>query len=791
MFPEPTMRIPLAILSAFLCLFSSSLAQAQAQPAQPAPQPPAKNLETYDFKKTESLSPRNRTFYVTWGYTEKPEFKKYLETASPHIVQAGWYGGMFHSYVDRKESTGYPMQLPVSGLEKCLESWKAMHDLVRLNGGKSVAHFTVTNVITREEREATGKANYFADWYTYTWPVKYLGIKPSPLFSDLVSKTAEGEIIANKHYVDYNGICINNPASVNMIKKFLTLALDNGVDGLMTCYNYRWDCACQHCQDSFKTYLAETYTPEEIKTHFKIDNLQTAKFAKIPGRTPGYPADADISPFTLASYQWSGIAYKNAWNDIFIKFGRSKKPDLILGQWNHLGNVGISEERAFLPVDMFARGENYLWYSGNHYNAAIKPTNEDGSPNIYYDNDGWLNNLYARALAGDKPLVMGRYDSVRLRAGNSEAMAMGGGGTGLTSNVTDPASVAVLAQYQKFAKDHENDILDNHIRAAGSNSPGAPQGVQSAMLAQTCLIIPRQSAWAGKKQSFDTFRRVGTELIRRQQPLLMCSDESLKFDPAIKPGNPTLINNLAWSRPELRASGSLGAYRTLILPECQALTDSQVKALEDFVASRPDRKIVIVGDLATLNNNDRPWPIAQPADSAKRLQKLHSFKDQVLRVGATKDDLDKLDWSLLKPLPFKALKDDTQPADFDLWVETADGKRMPLIAPNALRVALYVQPTGSHILHIVNYNRDVERAVVVQKEIKKVNTDIELPIPSPAIWVRIPKSSAIKAAASQLFTPDTNPHGSPQTLENIRETTDEATWIKVGPITVYRILKLG
>jgi hypothetical protein len=132
----------------------------------------------------------------------------------------------------------------------------------------------------------------------------------------------------------------------------------------------------------------------------------------------------------LASFQWSTLAYKAAWDEIFLGEGRARKRDLILGQWDHLGNVGAGEERSFLPIEKFAKGENYLWYSGNHYNADVK---------LGDDNDGWLNGLYLRALAGDKPYVMGRYDSVRIRVGQAEAMALGGAGTGL-NNVPMPCS---------------------------------------------------------------------------------------------------------------------------------------------------------------------------------------------------------------------------------------------------------------------------------------------------------------------------------------------------------------
>ncbi len=51
------------------------------------------------------------------------------------MVQAGWYGPMFHGDVGLKQSTGYPLQLPVSGLSACWEQWKEMHGKVRANVG--------------------------------------------------------------------------------------------------------------------------------------------------------------------------------------------------------------------------------------------------------------------------------------------------------------------------------------------------------------------------------------------------------------------------------------------------------------------------------------------------------------------------------------------------------------------------------------------------------------------------------------------------------------------------------
>ncbi len=701
--------------------------------------------EKYGFGSDETLSPRFRTFYVTWGDTEKPEFARYLEEARPDVVQAGWYGPMFHGFVGLKQSTGYPMRLPVADLSKCWEQWKEMHDKVRANGGKSVAHITVTNVIRGPEKDDESKPGFFADWYMNAWPEELLGKRPAPDWTDLVSKDASGKVLIDHHYVQYNSLCVNNPATRTMLKQMVRAALSNGADGFMTTYNYRRACACVHCQEAFRAYLKGTFSPEEIQRHFGIADINHAKFEKIPGQTPGYPAEGEVNPLTLASFQWSAMAYKAAWDEIFLGEARGARPDLILGQWDHLGNVGVTEERGFLPIASFAKGENYLWYSGNHYNPDAKPGD---------DNDGWLNGLYLRALAGDKPYVMGRYDSVRIRVGQAEAMALGGAGTGLNNTVIDPAAFAVLKRNLGFAKAHEGDVLDAHLRAV----PGKP-AARAVMLADTCLVIPRQSAWAGKRRSFDTFRKVGTELVRRQQRILMMSDEVLGLEGAL-------------------GGGGLAKFRVVILPEVLALSDDQVGALERWMKQRPDNRLILIGDAATLDNRGRPWAIAATVDGGRRMAWTSAYgADRVTRVDVDALGAEGMDWSVMQPRSEPAL---------DLWVERS-GARVPMREANSLRVALYRHPGGAHVLHVVNYARDLAKA----KTLKKATPDAEFPIVSEPIWVRVPKSGGISATKSRILTPDVREDGSPEEIERVEETDGKgARWIKLGAVTVYRILEM-
>jgi hypothetical protein len=88
---------------------------------------------------------------------------------------------------------------------------------------------------------------------------------------------------------------------------------------------------------------------------------------------------------------------------------------------------------------------------------------------------------------------------------------------------------------------------------------------------------------------------------------------------------------------------------------------------------------------------------------------------------------------------------------------------------------------------VVNYARDLAKA----KLLKKVTPDAEFPIASEPIWVRIPKGGGISATKSRILTPDVREDGSPEQVEHLEETDGKgARWIKLGPVTVYRILEM-
>src|SRR5690606_27443427 len=109
---------------------------------------------------------------------------------------------------------------------------------------------------------------------------------------------------------------------------------------------------------------------------------------------------------------------KEAFDDVFIRYGRSLKPDLIAAQWNHLSNFSQinGDERCLLPAELWGRDENYLWYSSGAYGVKTDLAT------------GLLGELslqcrYIRGAFDDKPYTLGKYEGVRTRAAIAELAA--------------------------------------------------------------------------------------------------------------------------------------------------------------------------------------------------------------------------------------------------------------------------------------------------------------------------------------------------------------------------------
>ncbi len=492
-----------------------------------------------------------RTFFVTRSLGHE-KLLPYLREARPQVVQIGNYGAMFHGFADDPKSTGWPMQLPVAGEREALEFQRGLNAEVHALGLKVVGHFRLGKVMGDWEEQSG-----YVEYYYKRWPEDLLGKKPHPDLLELLQRDADGKPNQTGRYGKAQlELCLTSPHTREMFKRMLKVAVDNGVDGVMTNFNYYDNCACPYCQESFKKWLEPKLTKGELEAQLGIADLSRHTFQHIPAKIPGYPDPETAGEIEWLASQWAASNFKEGFDEVFIKYGRKLKPGLLVGQWNHLGNVGISEERMFLPLPGWNRDEDYFWYSGG---ASFVGNNLNLLE--HKAGDAWLSCLYVRELAGGKPFVLGKYEGIRLAASMAEGLATGGIGMGRYMRFEDPVGYEVLSRYTRFV--HQNRQLFDNLEVH----------------ADVGLVLPRQSVWNRHPESLDAFRSIGQALLEKQVLVDVVADENL-------------------------TDGRLARYPAIILPQTHCLSDSQLQAIRSYALA--GGKVLSVGVPGLFGMDGKP-----------------------------------------------------------------------------------------------------------------------------------------------------------------------------------------
>jgi hypothetical protein len=285
----------------------------------------------------------------------------------------------------------------------------------------------------------------------------------------------------NEHWA-----CLRNPAWQEVLKAWVRHGIRRGVDGFIINYFYRHNCLCDHCRSAFRLYLREGFGPEELRERFGINDLATHRFREIVSWHPA----AETSPLRLEMLRFSQVSNKEVFDDVFVRYGRSLKPDLILAQWNHLGDLAQvdGDERCLLPAGLWGRDESYLWYStGGAANFTDLGKGVLG--------DATLQARYIRGAFDDRPFTLGKYEGTRIRSAIAELAANGGAPMGFYTTFTDPVARAEIVRYYQFLRRQ-----DPIYRA---NRPHA----------EVALLFPRSRVHHGDVAAVDAFRAIGRALL--------------------------------------------------------------------------------------------------------------------------------------------------------------------------------------------------------------------------------------------------------------------------------------
>lgn len=425
-----------------------------------------------------------------WDEYTSPEYLRFIEEVRPEVAQVGFYGAHFWSLAHTPQGKGYPAHFPVQGLAECGQWLENLNAELHRRRVKVVGHFNV-GFLVGDPAGPQGPRGFFK-FYRDLWDENELGPKPAADPVDFLEKNADGSPRAENSYgiggmKEYHA-CLNNPGWQAVLKAWAKRGLARGVDGYIINYFYRDNCLCPHCRKGFRDYLSERFTPARLRREFGIDDLARHQFPEIVG----WHSPKESTPLRREMLRFSQISVKRAFDEVFVRHARAFKPDLILAQWNHLGNfqqIG-GDERCLLPAEVWGRDEDYLWYSTGAaaYFTDLKAGNLG---------EATLQARYIRGAFDNKPFVLGKYESTRIRTAIAELAANGGAPMGFYTRVSDPMARREIARYYRFLERY--DVL---FRANRSH-------------AEVLLPYPRSRVHAGDLNAVEAFKQVGRQLLDR------------------------------------------------------------------------------------------------------------------------------------------------------------------------------------------------------------------------------------------------------------------------------------
>jgi len=435
-----------------------------------------------------------------WDAYGDPEYLKFVDEARPEVAQVGFYGAHYWSLSHTAQFAGYPSHFPVRGLAECGDWFAELNRQLHARDVKVVGHFNI-KFLVGDPDGPDGPRGFFK-FYRDLWDENELGPKPVADAKDLLEVDAGGAPIVNNSYriggmKEYWG-CLLNPHWLTVLKAWAKRGIGRGVDGYMINYFYRHNCLCSHCRKAFSEYMGRRFTPAQLSEQFAISDIKTHVFPEIVA----WHSPAESTPLRREMLRFSQIANKRAYDEVFTDYARKLKPGLILGQWNHLGdfNQVSGDERCLLPAELWARGEDYAWYS-------------TGASACYTDlTNGWLGEgtLQARYLAGalgGRPFTLGKYESTRTRVAIAELAANGGAPMGFYTRFKDPAARAEIVRYYRFIGQH-----DSVFRGARPH-------------AESLLLYPRSSIHEGRMDALLKFKDLGRSLLDAHQLFAILPDD--------------------------------------------------------------------------------------------------------------------------------------------------------------------------------------------------------------------------------------------------------------------------
>lgn len=472
----------------------------------------------------------------------------------------------------------------ITTVREYLAWWKKVIDAAHHVGAKVQATFSMTLIYDTVSRDK-GWFKYYNDF----WESDILGPKPVSEPLALVQRDKVGhpllgargggkgnfEAHLDEDVYAYMG-CPNNPYWRQLMKQFVAAGIQAGFDGFMVQFNYRFECMCQYCQEAFRQYLTANHSSQYLRDRLGISDPATALLdttrARGPDVVPAGIQECDQpGPLELEAWQFTSESVRRALKEVFLEYGRSLKPDLLVSAWTHhrrfllpgvnykIEGINSFNERILLPPEQWGQGEDYIWCCIGPPKSNLKQHNAS---------DSSLSAKYIYAMSRGKPYMIAKYDFVRVRLTLAEAWAHRSIGLALDHKESEK----ILEPYYAFVHRYR-DLYH-----------------PSECYAELALLFARRAMYRDDASFLTPFDHFARTLL----------DDHRLFD--------VLVD-------QHLSDTNLSHYRAILLPITAYLSPAERKLLDDY--RRDGGLIVVAGHPTDQGQVDTGFPAAgqQPLPS--------------------------------------------------------------------------------------------------------------------------------------------------------------------------------
>jgi hypothetical protein len=494
---------------------------------------------------------------VHWCPPQRLDLVEHVRDGRLQMVQAGNFGPMFYGLADDAEVDRWFPGQPLVGIEANLDYARDLVSRVQAEGARYVGAMSMSWHYGDHE---TGKGLW--EVWDKLWTPERLGATP-PCEDPAQAMQIDIAGIRNwpiegRPYRTYSGY-MANPLWRAVLKPMIRRAIELGLDGFNVHHGFENLCYYQHCHDWLVPRLSTVFSPEELCLAYGTETVDVEQDLLTLSEECPDPLRACVS---LEIDRAAVHLRKDTFDELFVRYGRSLKPDLLLAQWYHKYNFKPRDERSLLPADLWSRDESYLWYS------------QGSQKGVTYFDHGWLADMglparFLYAAADGRPFIINKYDWQRWRLSIAEMAAHRGAGLAVhwALHGEDDRAKGTEDRYRHRVYPFQRFLADNEDLFK-----------EATPYSELALVYPRRSEVAAEADATDALRRIG--------PLL--ENEHFLFDIIL----------------DEQLSDRGAGYEALILADVRRQSPAEVAFLRWWIEER-DGRVLLAGDNGSRREDDR------------------------------------------------------------------------------------------------------------------------------------------------------------------------------------------